>query len=310
MKTTTKDDDKATPAEAAKEQEAEEEEEDSSPLQQLADEMDSDIAQRLDKIGPAEKEVPAHVCDVTDLRLFSLFDGHGGSACARRSAMLMNRFVTQKILDLRRDADSITDQTLTGVLENVFADFHKEHCRTLKSGATASLAVLCRKIVALATIGDSRCVLFRVAAKKLEVLWESPEHNTSNDDEVRRLKSEGVELEMHPDDVPRFPTGLSVTRTLGDSDTREVTRLPDVFVHTRSDDERLVLVMASDGMWDTVSTEEVADALVDRLEDVQIFEKTATFLCHKAYEAGSDDNISVQVVGLGLFAKKSHTNKK
>lgn len=269
-----------------------------SPLDELADEMDRDIERQLEQ----RPDNPALPCDFHALRVFSLFDGHGGAACAKRASLLMNRFLMQRLL---RQPHEPTMESLQSELERVFADFHREHCSKLSSGATASLVVVCRRLLAVATIGDSRVVVFErpsAESKKLELLWESPQHNTDNDDERRRLQQEGVRLEQQePGDVLRFGSGLSVTRTLGDKETREVTRVPDVFMHERQEGRAMVVVMATDGLWDVVTTPQINNLLQDRCASVAEFLKVAPLLCRQAYDEGSDDNISVEAIALGLF---------
>ena len=123
----------------------------------------------------------------------------------------MNRFLISRLLDASRSASGQLTTTLLGeVLDTVFADFHQDHCNKLKSGSTASLIVLCSKIVAIATIGDSRTVLFRMTgADSFDLLYESPDHNTDNEDEQARLKEDGVQLQlMEKDDVLRFAAML------------------------------------------------------------------------------------------------------
>lgn len=272
-------------------------------LDAIAHDIDKDITAKLDAVQPMP-DVPLNICDVTDIRVFSLFDGHGGAACARRAAQLMNRFLISKLLDASRSASGQLTTTLLGeVLDTVFADFHQDHCYNLKSGSTASLIVLCSKIVAIATIGDSRTVLFRMTgADSFDLLYESPDHNTDSEDEKARLKDEGVKLQlMEKDDVLRFESGLSVTRTLGDTESKHVTRVPAVFCHVRQPGDKLVAVMASDGMWDSLKNADVTDVLKRRTGSVVDFASCAAELCNRAYEAGSEDNITAQVISVGVF---------
>lgn len=278
-------------------------------LDAIAQDIDKDIAAKLDAVQPMP-DVPLNICDVTDIRVFSLFDGHGGAACARRAAQLMNRFLISKLLDASRSASGQLTTTLLGeVLDSIFVDFHQDHCYNLKSGSTASLIVICSKIVAIATIGDSRTVLFRMTgADSFDLLYESPDHNTDSEDEKARLKDEGVKLQlMEKDDVLRFESGLSVTRTLGDTESKHVTRVPAVFCHVRQPGDKLVAVMASDGMWDSLKNADVTDVLKRRTGSVVDFASCAAELCNRAYEAGSEDNITAQVISVGVFGPEAGT---
>ncbi|CAH0479418.1 unnamed protein product [Peronospora belbahrii] len=87
---------------------------------------------------------------------------------------------------------------------------------------------------------------------------------------------------------------LAVSRAIGDRMLKPfVVAEPEVKQFTRTDADRYV-VLASDGVWDTVSNEDVAQ-LVLKYEDPQA---AAQRIMEEAYARGSMDNICAMVIDL------------
>ncbi len=99
---------------------------------------------------------------------------------------------------------------------------------------------------------------------------------------------------------------LAVSRALGDANLKKfVICSPDVIVHARVDADMFV-VLASDGLWDVLSRQQVADFVLKHVsrgtgaaagEKAQ-FAVLAKELCLEATLLGSTDNITVQIIDL------------
>ena len=120
-------------------------------------------------------------------------------------------------------------------------------CLCLRSEGDASAIQL-----HLANVGDTRAVLVSegAPAKRLTV-----DHVALDPNEARRVHQAGGHVTNN-----RVGGILAITRALGDhtlkGDSGGVTAEPYCFVHTVDDHDRFV-VMASDGVWEFVSNEQV-----------------------------------------------------
>lgn len=112
-------------------------------------------------------------------------------------------------------------------------------------------------------------------------------------------------------------TMFSLLRSIGDADLSSVlAREPHVVAFSRSEIFGLCgfynetipcfMILASDGLWDTVSNKDAVDMVAEVLtnqgreswRDNAGFQRAAESLVHEAYVRGSTDNIGVVVVAI------------
>lgn len=119
-----------------------------------------------------------------------------------------------------------------------------DHC-----GSTACVAVVRKEInhhvLYVANSGDTRAVLSKNGvAERLTI-----DHKASDPTEIERIKAEGGKIIDN-----RVGGGLAITRALGDHAYKSfgVTAKPYVVKHVLRPFDKY-LVIASDGVWDTVN---------------------------------------------------------
>ncbi|KAM3359004.1 putative late blight resistance protein R1B-23 [Capsicum galapagoense] len=183
-------------------------------------------------------------------------------------------------------------------------------------GSTAVVAVICSSHIIVANCGDSRAVLCRGK----EAVALSIDHKPSRDDEYARIEASGGKIIQW--DGYRVFGVLAMSRSIGARYLKPwIIPKPEVmFVPRVREDECLVL--ASDGLWDVMTNEEVCKAarqrillwhkkngtnpLAKRSQGVDpAAQAAAEYLSSMALQKGSKDNISVTVVDL-----KSHRKFK
>jgi len=135
------------------------------------------------------------------------------------------------------------------------------------SGCTAVVALIRYNELYVANAGDSRCVVCR-NGKAIEM---SCDHKPEDDTE--RLRIENAGGKVTPDG--RVNGGLNLSRALGDhfyKQNKDVTAkeqmisaLPDIRTLTISPGEDEFLVIACDGIWNSMSSQEVVDFVRERL---------------------------------------------
>ena len=229
--------------------------------------------------------------------IFGVFDGHGGSECARFCA----RNLCQRITEHAKFA---TDP-VTAVRES-FMDVDA-HFLTLardlelNDGSTGTVLVLWwdaivdRARYCLAMAGDSRAVLVDTEGAASALL---DDHVPTRESERNRVKEAGGFVlydEQH--DMYRVASarggGLAVTRAFGDINFKpSVTAEPEIRTGVVEADDAFI-VLASDGLWGDVGNNEVGRVLTGRG-----LEEGTEYLINEAYERGSDDNITVIAVDL------------
>lgn len=228
-------------------------------------------------------------CTTKNTRVYSLFDGHGGKACARKCAELFNTF-------LLRELDR-GEETHEEILRDAPKKFHDDNCAFHRSGCTASVVLICPEKVWVANVGDSRVVVLqKTGGNKWRVIYSSPDHNTENPQELERLRKENLLVtKENPFDVPRFPTGLAVTRVIGDSESDGmVSRVPHVVSINMDNKDDYLVVMATDGFWESIANEDLPN-LIEEMEGIE-FDNVAYTMTKTALDKGSQDNVTVQLL--------------
>ncbi|KAL0330676.1 UNVERIFIED_CONTAM: putative protein phosphatase 2C 6 [Sesamum angustifolium] len=186
-------------------------------------------------------------------------------------------------------------------------------------GSTAVVAIVCSSHIIVANCGDSRAVLCR--GKQPMAL--SVDHKPNREDEYSRIEAAGgkvIQWNGH-----RVFGVLAMSRSIGDRYLKPWI-IPDpevMFVPRTREDECLIL--ASDGLWDVMTNEEVCDVARKRIllwhknngvtlpsergEGIDpAAQAAAEYLSNRALQKGSKDNISVVVVDLKAQRKiKSRT---
>ncbi|EPS72331.1 hypothetical protein M569_02427, partial [Genlisea aurea] len=187
-------------------------------------------------------------------------------------------------------------------------------------GSTAVVAVVSSSHIVVANCGDSRAVLYRgKVAVPLSV-----DHKPNREDECARIEAAGgkvIQWNGH-----RVSGILAMSRSIGDRYLKPwIIAEPEVRLLARAREDDF-LILASDGLWDVVSNEEVCRAARKRIllwhhkngsgggskkpssddddDDDGVdpaAQEAAEYLYDLALHRGSEDNISVIVVDL-----KSH----
>lgn len=135
------------------------------------------------------------------------------------------------------------------------------------SGTTAVVALLRKDKLVVANVGDSRCVLCRNGV----AIDMSIDHKPDDDDELKRIQNAGGKVTAEG----RVNGGLNLSRALGDHrykgksdlgpDEQQITAFPDVKETEITEADKFV-VLACDGIWNVLTSQEVVDFVSERLE--------------------------------------------
>jgi serine/threonine protein phosphatase PrpC len=167
----------------------------------------------------------------------------------------------------------------------------------LNDGSTAVCVVLRGSTLTVSNVGDSRAVL--ISGRKGIALTE--DHKPSTPSEQKRIASFGGTVTYNTG-IARVAGVLAVSRAFGNYTIRNLIRAdPDITERelTPQDD---FIVLASDGLWDVFSANEVAEVCYSwhRFGVNRIAEQ----LVQLALTRGSMDNVTAVVVSLSKYISR------
>jgi len=193
---------------------------------------------------------------------FGVFDGHGGSKVAAYAANNLHRTVVLR--PEYKDGD-IQEAIKQGFLECDRTMRTAESLKEEMAGCTAITAFIRGKELWCANAGDSRCVAgVSGVAKPL-----STDHKPMDEKERERIEAAGGFVEFN-----RVNGNLALSRALGDfvfkmndklsQSEQIVTCLPDI-LHEIIEPDWDFIILACDGIWDVLSSQEVTDFITERI---------------------------------------------
>ncbi|KAG0519518.1 hypothetical protein BDA96_09G271100 [Sorghum bicolor] len=286
----------------------------------------------VDGLDRASFRLPTH--------FFGVYDGHGGLQVANYCRERIHKVLAEELTKAQEaasDADlSALDPNNTHKhWEKAFVDcFSRVDAEVGGNaatqgkpvapdtvGSTAVAALVCSSHVIVANCGDSRAVLCRGK----QPLTLSVDHKPNREDEYARIEAQGGKVINW--NGYRVLGVLAMSRSIGDRYLKPyVIPVPEVTIVARAKDDEC-LIIASDGLWDVMSNEEVCDAARKRIllwhkknadasssaqrsgdSADEAAQAAAEYLSKLALQKGSKDNITVIVVDLKSHRKfKSRT---
>ncbi|KAJ6350956.1 hypothetical protein OIU78_006973 [Salix suchowensis] len=194
--------------------------------------------------------------------VFAIFDGHNGNAAAIYTREnLLNHILGAIPRGLGCEE---WNQALPRALVAGFVKTDKEfQSRGETSGTTATIVIVDRWTVTVASVGDSRCILDAQGGAissltvdhRLEENVEERKRVAASGGEVGRLSIVGG-VEIGP--LRCWPGGLCLSRSIGDMDVGEFIVPVPYVKQVKLSNAGGRLIIASDGIWDALSSEMAA----------------------------------------------------
>ncbi|XP_072161494.1 protein phosphatase 1L-like [Bemisia tabaci] len=164
-----------------------------------------------------------------------------------------------------------------------------------KAGTTALVAIMEESQLIVANVGDSRGVMCDSKGNTVQLSFD---HKPGRKDEMERIKHAGgfIEYRYH---CWRTNGNLAVSRALGDwpekLEGKHLIGNPEVLIFDLSKYQPQFLVLATDGLYDVMTSDQVVAFLLERLHEEHYGAKS---LVRHAYSLGAADNITVMVIYL------------
>ncbi|BBN16827.1 protein MpPP2C_KAPP [Marchantia polymorpha subsp. ruderalis] len=246
--------------------------------------------------------------------VFCIFDGHGGAAAAEAASRLMPQKLSDILSDEEKRSRVINECDATEVLQEAFRETEEEIDGEYE-GCTATVLLLWAEgrdyYAQCANVGDSACV-FCIGDKHIPV---TEDHRLTSFSERCRLLEMGKQLREGETRL----CGMNIARALGDKFLKEqddsFSSQPYVSEVLKLEPEsRALAVMASDGLWDVMSSRRALNFAVEardgkcataegRKVPPQSAEGIADMLVSKARALRTKDNTSVIVLDFGCNSK-------
>ncbi|CAK0833047.1 unnamed protein product [Prorocentrum cordatum] len=238
-----------------------------------------------------------------DVGVFGVYDGHGGKDCSAFAARMICKWLEEEGVP----QDDAAWEKLFIEVDQAFLD------SGMASGTTATMCVvhkpqnLGEKLkLHVINAGDSRTIL----GKANGCIFDgggtdkglTRDHKPEDPEERRRIVKAGGTVEND-----RVNGNLSVSRGFGDRDCKEtggpgpdnrpVTCIPEQY-HFECDETDFVLLVCDGVSEGDFSNAEVVELVAEALNGGKDAGIAARYVCHKAIDRNSKDNITCMVVRL------------
>lgn len=257
---------------------------------------------------------------------FGVFDGHGGASVSEIAAKQLHKNILahfrskqvqpasrdEKLKLAVREAFIQTDKEILGLAERKKFEGQGSTALVTLLHGNPKLGTALRLLVA--NVGDSRAVLCRAG----QAVAVSEDHKPDRLDEKKRIERAGG-LVVNVRGLWRIAApvtgsakkrgrdyqGLSMTRSLGDTYFKQASPLstpdPEVKILPITDKD-LFLVLATDGITNVMSNQDIVDAASKHWDDA---EEAGKNIVRTAFQKGSDENLTAMVIQFGWQDKNT-----
>jgi serine/threonine protein phosphatase PrpC len=225
---------------------------------------------------------------------YGVFDGHGGPEVSAYLKVHLRDVIKHHILTSFSDrafGDVNIPQMLFEAIKQIVNDI--PYKLAMDTGSTAVIILKRNNTLWVANIGDSRAIMNK-GHKSIPL---TKDHKPDDPEENKRIVELGGKvIKAYPGDVFRVNGVLALSRAIGDfSLAPHVTWKPDITVyHTNTSLNHYVMV-ATDGIWDVLSNNEVVD-IINQKAMHNKWQDIGHTLITLARSRNSSDNISCMLI--------------
>ncbi|XP_071710146.1 probable protein phosphatase 2C 75 [Rutidosis leptorrhynchoides] len=278
-----------------------------------AREMEDEISVRLDLCRP-------EINGYEPVHYFGVFDGHGGHHVSALCKDNMHVILEEELMRVKsrtaRDKEELWRSAISRSFERIDEmamtlcecngvekyKVCKSHPQFSIVGSTAVIALLTPEYLIVANCGDSRAVLCRNG----KAVPLSVDHKPDREDERARIEALGGRI-LFAGNGARVEGVLAMSRAIGDRLLKQVVTSEPEFMFIKREAGDMNLILASDGLWDVLSSE-LSCEVVHKCQEEDLkcnlraarsaTAVAAALLVRLAMGRRSSDNISVIVVDL------------
>ncbi|KAK3009173.1 hypothetical protein RJ639_014008, partial [Escallonia herrerae] len=252
----------------------------------------------------------------------AVFDGHGGKEASEMASKLfldyfylhavfgaynVSNFASSHLL-LALDEESvrgILKEAALRAIHDIEIEFTSEALKNnYYAGSTATVALLLDGRILVASVGDSKALLCsnrsKGSSRTLYAEELTRDHHPDRIDERARIEAAGGFVRVLG--VPRVNGLLAVSRAIGDLSLKRygVIAEPEVLDWRAIEGNDVFLVVASDGIFESLSMKSVCGLLEENSPKCSSSSSLADCITEDALRRGSTDNLSAIVIPLRL----------
>lgn len=252
-------------------------------------------------------DVPASADPSRHVAFFGVYDGHGGEKAAIFTGDYLHQLIKATPSFSQGDYVNALKDGFLSCDQAILRDFYM---RDDDSGCAATSAIITDSEIVCGNAGDSRTIMsINGFAKAL-----SYDHKPSNEGEKARICSAGGYVDMG-----RVNGNLALSRGIGDFEFKKnvdlpaeeqiVTCYPDVIDHKINFDTDEFVVLACDGIWDCLTSQNCVECIrrgiYERKSLPTICEEIMELCCAPTSDGSGIgcDNMSIVIVALLDFAR-------
>ncbi|PQQ10639.1 protein phosphatase 2C 56 [Prunus yedoensis var. nudiflora] len=270
------------------------------------------MSRTCDHVGGCTAPGSRTSSEISPVHFFGVYDGHGGNQVAKFCAERMHEVIAQEW-----DRETVDGYEWQRKWETAFSiGFERADNELLEEaiapemvGSTAVVAILSGCQIITSNCGDSRAILCRGT----ETIPLTVDQKPDREDELMRIEGGGGKV-INWNGARVFGV-LAMSRAIGDRYLRPwIIPVPEITFMTRTDEDEC-LILASDGLWDVMTNEEVGEvarhllrkrrrSISSLTDDIPPAQAVADYLTEIAYGRNSSDNISIIVVDLKAKRKR------
>lgn len=219
--------------------------------------MKMETHQVYSRIGRSNEDRYSIATINTSITMYAVFDGHGGSKTAE---YLRDNLANCLMTALNQINPDDPEQMRKALIDSFLKVDRQLYDLGYTDGSTAAIVLVTPRHVYLVSVGDSRCILYHEGV----LIGASRDAKPGDPSETFRITKLGGTVYGNP---PRVMGRLAVSRAFGDFDLKidgtgnynprgYVSVEPYTQVYIRP--KNFHLLVASDGLWDAISSEEAA----------------------------------------------------
>ncbi|RHN43625.1 putative protein-serine/threonine phosphatase [Medicago truncatula] len=249
--------------------------------------------------------------EISPIHFFGVYDGHGGAQVAKFCAKRMHNVIAEEWeQEIAGGAEwqKRWEAVFANGFERTDSEIESDEVAPEMVGSTASVVVLSGCQIITSNCGDSRVVLCR----RTQTVPLTVDQKPDREDELLRIEGEGGKV-INWNGARVFGV-LAMSRAIGDRYLRPwIIPVPEVTFTARTDEDEC-LILASDGLWDVMTNEEVGEVArsilrrrrrsLSSTEEISPTQVVADSLTEIAIGRNSTDNVSIIVVDLKSKRKR------
>jgi len=221
---------------------------------------------------------------------FAVFDGHGGKTAALFCQSNFHKILQEELAS--HSAEELDkDEKINEILVKAYAKTDEAMKPSVPAAGACAVTALIRvkstgqRMIYCANAGDSRAILCRDGKGVLL----SVDHKATNEEEAQRVITAGGFIKNE-----RVNGLIAISRALGDHCMKTFIPSDPYLAHVELQPVDTFLILACDGVWDVIPTQEAVDLIVNDTDPTLMAKK----LLVQAIKGGSTDNITVMVLVL------------